>query len=153
VNKLQLAMNAGARAIENNHKLEGVTYVYDVYADDEEKISYREAAVILRETASSGGWIPVSERLPDKYGLYIVSVYYSDWICDYGTEDASYKQPESVVLMAEYLKSMNGNHKWILHEVDGELTINGNEKVVNDFDYWSTYVKAWQPLPETYKER
>lgn len=103
------------------------------------------------EQQLSNGWIPVSVRLPEKYGLYIVSVHYSDWICDYGTEDEVHKEPENVVLMANYRKSLNCSHKWILYEEDGETSINGNEKVYNDLDYWSTYIRAWQPLPEPYK--
>ena len=109
-------------------------------------------AITALEHQLTDMWIPVTEKLPDKYGLYVVSVYYSEWICDYGTDDESYKEPESVVLTAEYCKSMNGNHKWILHEADGEITVNGNGKVFDDLGYWSTYIKAWQPLPEPWKE-
>ena len=114
--------------------------------------TYEDAAIEVLEKQLNDGWIPTSERLPEKFGLYIVSIYYSEWICDYGAEDEIYKKPESIVLTAEYCKSMNGNHKWILHESDGEITVNGNEKVCNDLDYWNTYIKAWQPLPEPYEE-
>lgn len=115
------------------------------------EISGIDKAIYLIQQLTNG-WIPVSERLPDKYGLYIVSVHYSDWICDYGTEDEVYKEPEDAVLMAEYRKAMNDDHKWYLHEEDGDTTINGNEKVYDKPDYWSTYIKAWQPLPEPFKE-
>ena len=117
-------------------------------------LSSRETGLLLTalEHQLIDMWIPVTEKLPDKYGLYVVSVYYSEWICDYGTDDETYKKSENVVLTAEYCKSMNGNHKWILHEADGEITVNGNEKVFNDLSYWSTYIKAWRPLPEPWKE-
>lgn len=110
-----------------------------------------DVAIEMLEKQLANGWIPVSERLPEKCGLYIVSVHYSDWICDYGNEDEVHKEPENVVLIANYRKSFNCNHKWILYETDREATINGNEEVVSVFDYWTTYVKAWMPLPKPYE--
>jgi len=70
--KLQLAMNAGARAIENNKRLDGSTYIYDVFSDDKQEISYREASILLREQSESSGWISVDNRLPDGKGWYLV---------------------------------------------------------------------------------
>jgi hypothetical protein len=50
--KLFLAMNAGARAIENNKRLDGTTYVFDVFAEENRRlISYREASEILRNAS------------------------------------------------------------------------------------------------------
>lgn len=48
--KLFLAMCAGARAIEQNKRLFGKTYVYDIFGDPKE-ISFYEASKILRENA------------------------------------------------------------------------------------------------------
>lgn len=47
--ELQLAMNAGARAIEQNKKLQGIFYCYDPLGNSQE-IPYAEAARILRNT-------------------------------------------------------------------------------------------------------
>lgn len=76
MNKLQLAMNAGARAIENNKHLDGSIYVYDVFSSDAQRISYREASQILRECAENNGWIPVGRELPKIEGEYKVTVWY-----------------------------------------------------------------------------
>lgn len=48
--KTALAMAAGARAIENNKRLQGITYVYDVFGENGEpkEISYGAAAKLLR---------------------------------------------------------------------------------------------------------
>lgn len=53
--KLHLAMLAGARAIENNKRLCGTTYCYDVFGrfGGPKEISYSEAARILREAGAS----------------------------------------------------------------------------------------------------
>jgi hypothetical protein len=48
--KIALAMSAGARAIEQNKKCHGATYVYDVFGAKKE-LSYYEAARLLREVA------------------------------------------------------------------------------------------------------
>lgn len=47
--RLVLALNAGARAIENNKRLAGTTYVVDVFSENPKEISYCEAAKLLRE--------------------------------------------------------------------------------------------------------
>lgn len=51
--KMVLAMLAGARAIENNKRLWGAYYCYDVFGvcGDHQEISYYEAAKTLREAA------------------------------------------------------------------------------------------------------
>lgn len=51
MDKLILAMLAGARAIDQSKRLSGATYVYDVFAENQEKISYFEAENLLLETA------------------------------------------------------------------------------------------------------
>ena len=47
--KLLLAMSAGARAIERNKRLIGITYVYDLFGDSPKELSYFEAAGVLRK--------------------------------------------------------------------------------------------------------
>lgn len=49
--QLALAMSTGARAIENNKRLNGTTYVYDVFGEHPKEITYYDAAKRLREIA------------------------------------------------------------------------------------------------------
>ncbi len=51
MDKLTLAMLAGARAIENNKRYQGTIFVHDVFGDRPEELSYYEAAKLLREEA------------------------------------------------------------------------------------------------------
>lgn len=51
--ELMLAMNAGARAIENNRAYHGTTYVKDVFADNPESIPYLQAARVLRDASEN----------------------------------------------------------------------------------------------------
>jgi len=54
-----LALRAGARAILTNKRLEGSTYVHDVFGEPKH-ISYHEAATLLLEAAESLPMPPVS---------------------------------------------------------------------------------------------
>lgn len=63
--RLTLAMNAGARAIENNKQLSGSIYVVDVFSDNPKEISYYEAANLLREVAEA----PTAEVEPVRHEL------------------------------------------------------------------------------------
>lgn len=47
--ELIVAVNAGARAIENTKRYHGATYVMDAFSDNSEEIPYLKAAKILRE--------------------------------------------------------------------------------------------------------
>lgn len=51
MDKLTLALLAGARAIENNKRYQGAIFVHDVFGDNPEELSYYEAAKLLREEA------------------------------------------------------------------------------------------------------
>lgn len=51
MDKLTLAMLAGARAIENTKRYQGVTFVHGIFGDNPEKLSYCEAANILKAEA------------------------------------------------------------------------------------------------------
>lgn len=50
---LVLAMNAGARAIENTKRYHGAVYTKDVFADNSQKIPYLLAAKVLREVSDA----------------------------------------------------------------------------------------------------
>lgn len=53
--KLILAMLAGARAIRQNKRLQGVTFCYDVFGEfgGPKEINYCEAAKLLYDTAQA----------------------------------------------------------------------------------------------------
>lgn len=47
--ELMLAMNAGARAIENTKRYHGAVYTKDVFSESPQEIPYLRAAKVLRE--------------------------------------------------------------------------------------------------------
>lgn len=57
--ELVLAMNAGARAIENTKRYHGAVYTKDLFSDNSQEIPYLLAAKVLREVsdASAARWI------------------------------------------------------------------------------------------------
>ena len=71
--ELMLAMNAGARAIENTKRYRGVVYTKDVFSESPQEIPYLQAAKVLRETSDAtaadvapvvhGRWIYEEETL------------------------------------------------------------------------------------------
>lgn len=72
--ELMLAMNAGARAIENNRAYHGTTYVKDVFADTPESIPYLQAARVLRD-ASENSVLSAADVAPVVYGQWVHSRY------------------------------------------------------------------------------
>ena len=53
MDKLTLAMLAGAHAIENSKRCQSATYIYDVFGDNPQELSYCEAARTLRTEAEA----------------------------------------------------------------------------------------------------
>jgi hypothetical protein len=51
--ELILAMNAGARAIENTKRYHGAAYTKDVFSDNSQEIPYLQAAKVLREVSDA----------------------------------------------------------------------------------------------------
>lgn len=49
--ELMLAMNAGARAIENTKRYHGAVYTKDVFSESPQEIPYLQAAKVLREVS------------------------------------------------------------------------------------------------------
>lgn len=68
--ELMLAMNAGARAIENTKHYHGVVYTRDLFAENPQEIPYLQAAKVLREVsdapAADVAPIEALERLRDE---------------------------------------------------------------------------------------
>lgn len=67
--ELILAVNAGARAIENTKKYHGAFYLKDIFAD--EKIAYVAAAKLLRSVED----IPAADVAPVVHGRWVHSRY------------------------------------------------------------------------------
>ena len=51
--ELMLAMNAGARAIENTKRYHGAVYTKDVFSESPQEIPYLQAAKVLREVSDA----------------------------------------------------------------------------------------------------
>lgn len=51
--ELMLAMNAGARAIENTRRYHGAVYTKDLFSEDSQEIPYLLAAKVLREVSDA----------------------------------------------------------------------------------------------------
>ena len=68
--ELMLAMNAGARAIENTKHYHGVVYTKDLFSENPKEIPYLQAAKVLREVsdapAADVAPIEALERLRDE---------------------------------------------------------------------------------------
>lgn len=51
--ELMLAMNAGARVIENTKRYHGAVYTKDVFSESPQEIPYLQAAKVLREVSDA----------------------------------------------------------------------------------------------------
>lgn len=69
--ELMLAMNAGARAIENTKRYHGAIYTKDVFSESPQEIPYLQAAKVLREVS-------------DALAADVAPVVHGRWI-NYGT--------------------------------------------------------------------
>jgi hypothetical protein len=65
--ELLLAVNAGARVIENTKKYHGATYCMDVFSDNPKEIPYLKAAEVLREFDG----IPAADVAPVVHGRWV----------------------------------------------------------------------------------
>lgn len=64
--ELMLAMNAGARAIENTKRYHGAVYTKDVFSESPQEIPYLQAAKVLRETSDA----PAADVAPVVHGRW-----------------------------------------------------------------------------------
>ena len=86
MSKLQTAVLAGARAIENNKRLQGAIYCRDVFGDNEE-VSYYEAAQLLRELGHSDFVVSCCELCAHKVRGENGEYNPEDIVCDYWQSD------------------------------------------------------------------
>ncbi len=87
--EIMLAMNAGARAIENTKRYHGAVYTKDLFSDNSQKIPYLQAAKVLREVSDA----PAADVTPvvrckdcrkfKTYACRMVASGYDDF-CSYG---------------------------------------------------------------------
>ena len=64
--ELVLAMNAGARAIENTKRYHSTVYTKDVFSESPQEIPYLQAAKVLRETSDA----PAADVAPVVHGMW-----------------------------------------------------------------------------------
>lgn len=65
--ELMLAMNAGARAIENTKRYHSSIYTKDVFSESPQEIPYLQAAKVLREVSDA----PAADVAPVVHGRWI----------------------------------------------------------------------------------
>ena len=65
--ELMLAMNAGARSIENTRRYHGAVYTKDVFLDSPQEIPYLQAAKVLREVSDA----PAADVAPVVHGRWV----------------------------------------------------------------------------------
>lgn len=80
--ELMLAMNAGARVIENTKRYHGAVYTKDVFSESPQEIPYLQAAKVLREVSDA----PAADVAPVVRCKDCENSYYAvdDLICSCG---------------------------------------------------------------------
>lgn len=74
--ELILAVNAGARAIENTKRYHGTVYTKDVFSESPQEIPYLQAAKVLREVSDA----PAADVAPVVCGRW-VHLGGDEWCC------------------------------------------------------------------------
>lgn len=78
------------------------------------------------QESKTGHWIPVSERLPESSGVYIVSRWFTDGFDEMILTDACY--------------------------FDGTSTWHNDNRINHSREYVDKKIVAWMPLPKPYSE-
>ena len=125
--ELMLAMNAGARAIENTRRYHGAIYTKDVFSESPQEIPYLQAAKVLREVSDAPAadvapvvhWVLTDEKLPPEW---------QDVLCWY-----------------EYFRYGALNRMCQTYGIGFQFNGNWCGEVANGR---SAKVLAWMPLPE-----
>ena len=103
------------------------------------------------DEVENGGWISVSERLPEPYKLVEVTVHCSEWISDY--DSAWVPENEKIHYDEEYLSGTgyaDEGGDWLFYDKDG-CEIYCDKEFGTDKTNVYNVVTAWRPLPEPYK--
>lgn len=110
-------------------------------------ISYNAFVNLVKRmpTAEPPKWIPVSERLPERPGVYLVTTLNREWERD-GNEIIQGAKPPKDGYWED--------HENLYGELPDGRWVVVRQRVFHD-DVWSGYdeiVLAWQPMPKPYKE-
>ena len=125
--ELILAMNAGARTIENTKRYHGAVLTKDVFSESPQEIPYLQAAKVLREVSDAPAadvapvvhWVLTDEKLPPEW---------QDVLCWY-----------------EYFRYGALNRMYQTYGIGFQFNGNWGGEVANGR---SAKVLAWMPLPE-----
>lgn len=102
-------------------------------------MNYESILKCLPSAQPEQKWIPVEEKLPEKYGWYQVTLkdgrvsrLYYDYKCDRWIDNVR-------------------KHMFELYDIYSKVT---HKMITEDNEdvYWDDWVIAWQPLPKPYKE-
>ena len=87
--ELVLAMNAGARAIENTKHYHGVVYTRDLFAENPQEIPYLQAAKVLREVSDA----PAADVAPVRHAEWVVCGDGDNvpWMCSHCGKTTAHK--------------------------------------------------------------
>lgn len=109
--ELILAMNAGARAIENTKRYHSSIYTKDVFSENPQEVPYLLAAKVLREVSGCPAadvapvvharWIPSESDFDDDDTLFDGEEC-CDWQCSACREDICYEDPMPMKLLPNY---------------------------------------------------
>lgn len=94
--------------------------------EDETTLDGNEMRDLVEFLSRMPKWIPVSERLPESSGVYIVSRWFTDGFEEVILTDACY--------------------------FDGTSTWHNDNRINHGREYVDKKIVAWMPLPEPYKE-
>lgn len=125
--ELMLAMNAGARAIENTKRYHGAVYTKDVFSESPQEIPYLQAAKVLREVSDA----PAADVAPVVH-----------WVL---TDEKLPPDGQDVLCWYEYFRYGAFNRMYQTYGIGFQFNGNWGGEVANGR---SAKVLAWMPLPE-----
>lgn len=112
---------------EHRYKIPGKRETYSQYNEAwQDALDRAECAIGSLPSAQPerGRWVPCSERLPDKEGMYLCTV------------GANYRNPREMIYAPDSVVNNEDSNTW--RSTDGHRVFN-----------W--FVIAWKPMPEPYK--
>lgn len=125
--ELILAMNAGARAIENTKRYHGAVYTKDVFSESPQEIPYLLAAKVLREVSDA----PAADVPPVVH-----------WVL---TDEKLPPEGQDVLCWYEYFRYGAFNRMYQTYGIGFQFNGNWGGEVANGR---SAKVLAWMPMPE-----
>lgn len=130
--ELMLAMNAGARAIENTKRYHGAIYTKDVFSESPQEIPYLQAAKVLRGVSDA----PAADVAPVVH-----------WVL---TDEKLPPEGQDVLCWYEYFRYGAFNRMYQTYGIGFQFNGNWGGEVANGR---SAKVLAWMPLPEPPEEK